>query len=585
MPAELPLVLSAVALAASALLFSAAGRNGLARFLGAVLVASGVAAPLVLGPLVEPSRAAGRALWHWSAVGGPTIEAAYRLDALTAVALALVVAYAGAALATAARAERRHVALNALVLAVGLVSIGLVVTDDLVAAIVVLATLAAVTVLALFAVAPVGATARAAAYLAIGLQAWILAALLFSRSGSATFLLSSVPPTAVTGAAILAGTGGALLFAGLYPVVAWSIDERDVPSDVGPLGSLVLMPAGIGATLLLVRLLDAGGVASPSVPLPAPDAEGRLAAVVLVLLAVALSLTLGRAVPARAIAVGAGTIVLVLALPFLEWAHVVLLAAILTTVYASVVSLALPDHWETVRNDLALVALWIAIATGSPLGTAGALVALLARAAGALASAVVIVPDRNYVAFVGGSAAFVAGAIVVGMGAAAAGDAVVATLGVGAAALLVVLELAQVARRYRVAAVPLGLDATSAIGALGLALLAAAAVVPLDDAVRPLTPAGPRLPTLQLPIVAVAAAVAVVIARVARPLLPRIEGAAARSERAMRVLDPAPVAVGVFRAAELATTSASAVFALFERRAGVWLAAAIIVGLLAWVVR
>lgn len=585
MPAELPLVPSAMALASSALLFFVPGRGRLAHGLATALVVVGASLPIVLDPLVDPARAAGRALWQWSAVGGPTVQASYLLDALSAVALALVVAFAGAAMATAARAERRHPALAALLLGIGLVTIALVVTDDLVAAIVVLAVLGALTVLALFAVAPAAATARAAGYLSIGLQAWVLAALLVSRSGSPTFLLGSVPQIAVTPGVVLAATLGALLFAGLYPAVAWTADEGEATRDPGPLGSLVLTPAGVGATFLLIRLLGASGLATTDIPLPEVGFEVRLAIAVLVLLGVALSLAASARIPARPIAVGVVAVVLVAALPYLSWADVVLIAAILTAAYAGVVSLALPDHWETVRGDLALVAIWIAIATGSPLGVAGGIVALFARAGAAVASSLWLVPHRDYVALVGGSAVFVAGVIVVGAGALTSADPAVAALAVAAAALLVLLELAQVGRRFRVADVPAGLDLASAIAAFGLALLATIMVVPLEAALRDHLPAPEAVSPAHIWAVAVGAALAVVLARTVRPLLPYFEIAAERSGPAMRALDPAPVGVGAFRAIEAAATRASAAFGLFERRAGVWLAAAVIVALLVWAAR
>src|SRR3989304_2228995 len=223
MPAELPLVPSAVALAISGLLFSLQRRGTWSHLLGTLLVVTGAALPGALQQRVDPEHPEGRALWEWSpgggpttqgpdrvdpparaAGGGPTIEASYRVDALAAVVDALVVAFAGAALATAARSERRHPALPALVLALGLVGVATVVTVDLVAAIVVLAVMSAFTVLALLAVAPAGATARAAAYLAVGLQAWVLAALLVSRHGSASFELGEIPAGALTLGATLA---------------------------------------------------------------------------------------------------------------------------------------------------------------------------------------------------------------------------------------------------------------------------------------------------------------------------------------------------------------------------------------------
>jgi hypothetical protein len=585
MPAELPLVPSAIALASSALLFFLPGRASLVHRAAIGLVVLGAFLPVTLGPLIDPTRAAGRALWQWSAVGGPTIQASYRLDALSEVALALTAMYAGAAMATASRAERRHPALASLILAVGLVTIALVVTDDLVAAIVVLAVLAALTILALFAVTPVAATARAAAYLSIGLQAWVVAALLMSRSGSPTFLLGAVPSVAVTAGVMLAATLGALLFAGLYPVVAWSADETEASRDVGPLGSLVLMPAGIGATFLLVRLLGASDLTTSAISLPALSFEVRLAFVVLVLLAVALALAASGRVPLRPIAVGVIAILLVAVLPSLGWAHVVLISAILTAGYAGVVSLALPDHWETVRSDLALVAIWIAVATGSPLAIAGGIVALFARAAAAFASSLWLVPHRDYVALVGGSAVYVAGVVVVGAGALTGTEPAVIALAVAGVALLVALELAQVGRRFRVADVPPDLDLASAIAAFGLALLATIVVVPLEADLRTHLPGPGAITSTHIAAIAVGAALAVVLARTVRPLLPYFEAAAERSGPVMRALDPAPVGVGAFRAVEAAATRASTAFGLFERRAGVWLATAVIVALLIWAVR
>lgn len=574
-----------MALAISALLFFLPRRGPAPHRLAMVFVVLGAALPVALDPLIDPARATGRALWQWSAVGGPSIQASYRLDGLSAVTLALTVAFTGAALATAGRAERRHPALAALVLAIGLVTIALVVTADLVAAIVVLAVLAALTVLALFAVAPASATARVAAYLSIGLQAWVLAALLVSRSGSPTFLLGEMPAAAVTAGVILAATLGALLYAGLYPAVAWNIDEGSAASDPGPLGSLVLMPAGIGATLLLIRLIGASDIPTSQIGLPDMGIELRLLAIVVVLFAVALRVAVGADLPRRPIAVGVVAIALIAAMPLLGWAHLVLISAILTAAYAGVVSLALPDRWEDVRSDLGLVALWIALATGSPLGIAGGLIALSARAAAALASSLWLVPHRDYVTLVGGSAVFVAGTIAVGAGALSAADPPTGALALAATAILVVLELAQVGRRFRVADVPRDLDAASGIAAFLLALLAAILVVPTEAAVRDQVHGPAAASPAHIAAIALAAALAVVLARTVRPLLPYFETAAERSGPAMRALDPVPIGVGAFRALEAAATRASAAFGVFERQAGVWVAAAVIVVLLIWAVR
>jgi hypothetical protein len=409
----------------------------------------------------------------------------------------------------------------------------------------------------------------------------VVAALLVSRHGSASFQITEIPSGAVTLGAMLAATLGALLFAGLYPVVAWSFDGNEVP-DPGPLGGLILMPVGIAGSLLLLRLVGTGGVEPTGIALPAMDAEIRLVLAVLVLGGVAVSAIRSRGVPARPLVVGAAALVLLGLYPLVTWAHLVLLGALLTIVYAAVTSLAVPDRWEAVRSDLALVVLWIGIASGSSLAVAGGLLALGARAVSALATAQWMVPHRDYVALVTGSAGYLAGVAAAIIGAATAPDTAVAVLAVLAAVLLVGLELAQVGRHYRIAEVPAGLDVTSGIAALMIAALGAAATLALEPAVR--GQLAPRIATDLVLLVTVAgtAAAVVILARTVRPLLPYLELVAERSRPAIQVLDPVPVGIGIFRTLELATVRANAAFALFESRAGVWLATSLIVALLVW---
>lgn len=585
MPAELPLIPSAVALAIGGLLIFLPARARRARGLGTAIVSLGAILPLALYPLVDPAHATGRALWEWSAVGGPTVRASYEVDPLAAVALALTVAFAGAALATAGRLPRRHPALAALVLGNGLVTIAVVVTDDLVAAIVALAVLAAITILALLAAAPPAATARAAGYLAVGLQAWVLAALLISRHGSAGFRLSEMALGTVSPSALAAAALGGLLFTGLYPVVAWSTREERAAADPGPIGSLVLMPAGIAVTLLLVRLLGASGLKATELPLPDPGPEARLGAIVLTLLAVAASVATSRSVPARTIVVGAAVIVFVAALPVLGLPYVLLPASLLTAAYAGVVSLALPDQWASVRADLALAAMWIGVATGAPLGVAGGAVALFACAASAIVDSLRVEPHHEYIALVGGSAVFVAGTVAVAEGVLTAADPAIAALGLAASATIILVELTQVARRSPPADVPLALTVSSAVAAVLLSIGASAVVVPLERTAGLVLPGPEALDGPRLASISVVAAFAVVLARVARPLLPRLEALAERSGPAMRALDPVPLGVGAFRAVEATAIRASAAFGLFEQRAGVWLATVLIVVLLVWAVR
>jgi len=550
------------------------------------VLALAAALPVALAPAVDPARAAGSALWRWSAVGGPAISASYELDPLGEVALALVVSFSAAALATAARAERRHVALPAILLGNGFVALAVVVTSDLVAAIVALSVLASLTVLALLAVAPLAATARAAAYLAFGLQAWILAALLVARSGAPDLLIEGLAQPALGPDVLLAAALGALLIAGLYPAVAWSFahERAGDESDPGRLGSLALMPVGIAATLLVLRLLAAADVPPAAIGLPDIPAEVRLAMVVLVALAAAVAAGRGpRIVPPLVFA--GGIIAAIAALPLLSLAQLVLAAVILTAAYAAVVSLAMPDHWETVRGGLALVLVWVGLATASPLAIAGGALALFARAVAALLDAQGLEPHRQYIALAAGSAAFVTGALATALGAAASADAGAAVLGAAAATLVVAIELAQVARRFRITEVPRDLDAASALVALLVAVLGALLLLPLEAAALERVRAPELLSPAALAGLVAGATAVVVLARTVRPLLPYLEAAAERSGPLMQALDPAPVAAGAFRALEGGATRAGAGFGALERRAGVWLAALLIVAVLFWSVR
>ena len=70
-------------------------------------------------------------------------------------------------------------------------------TEDLIAGTVVLGVLASITILATLAVAPLPATTRLAAYLAVGVQFFVLAALLVSRFGGASFRFDSIAPSSV----------------------------------------------------------------------------------------------------------------------------------------------------------------------------------------------------------------------------------------------------------------------------------------------------------------------------------------------------------------------------------------------------
>src|SRR4030088_1241248 len=121
-------------------------------------------APLLMYVALDPERARGHALWEWSAVGGPTIQASYRLDGLAAIGLAIGALYIAAALVATTRASARHQLLRPVILLNGLVFMTLVVTDDLIAAIVVLGALAALTSFIALLVSPAAAAAPTTGY-------------------------------------------------------------------------------------------------------------------------------------------------------------------------------------------------------------------------------------------------------------------------------------------------------------------------------------------------------------------------------------------------------------------------------------
>jgi hypothetical protein len=153
--AEIPLIVSAIGLATATLLLAVPrrllpGRDAIAL----AIVTLAAFAPVVLYPLREVSREEGRALWEWSAVGGPAVHASYRFDGLAALGLALAVAYCGAGLLASRLPGTQHQTLPSVVLATGFTFIALAVTDNLIAATVLLGLLAALTASATLLVAP-----------------------------------------------------------------------------------------------------------------------------------------------------------------------------------------------------------------------------------------------------------------------------------------------------------------------------------------------------------------------------------------------------------------------------------------------
>jgi hypothetical protein len=584
------LILFVVALSLAALAFAFVVPRTLRwriPFAAACCLFAGLA-PLLLYVALDPDRARGQTLWEWSAVGGPTIQASYRLDGLAAIGVGIGALYIAAALVATTRVSARHQLLRPVILLNGLVFITLAVTDDLIANIVVLGALAALTSFIAMLVSPAAAVARITGYLAGGVQGFVVAGLLVSRFGGASFRFDTISPDAVTPGVVVAASLGAALFAGLYPFVPWGYRSEEA-GERESLRGLLTMPAGFGATLVLSRILGVTRIDLATLGLPAIVSPALIAFVVA---ALALRFIMRRSRPGlrRRIAISVLVLVFIQAYPFLHWSHLILLATLLTIAYAAAVSLALPEQWAISRYDVVLAALWIALATGSPTALGGAMVVLAGGGLAAASDAFWMPPHRSYIALMASSTVIVAGALTLLVGALDAPDLLTAVLAVTAAAAVVGLELAHAGRRLSIATVPSDLDVSASIASfLTTVMVLLALSLPLLDAMsdafgRPNTRRLDDFVTL-VPAVAVVATLLVVAARTVRAFLPDLGTLTARLEAVVSAADPVPIAAASFRALAGSATAASGVFALFEERAGVWLALTLIATLLIWAVR
>ena len=587
--AELILFVVALALSALAFAFVMPRLTGRGRVPFAVACCALVSlAPLLMYVALDPEHARGNALWEWSAVGGPTIQASYRLDGLAAVGVAIGALYVAAALVATTRVSARHQLLRPVVLLNGLVFIILAVTDDLIADIVVLGALAATTSFIAVLVSPAAAVARITGYLAGGVQGFVVAALLVSRFGGASFRFDTISPDATTPGVILAASLGAALFAGLYPFVPWGYRSEE-SGERESLRGLLTTPAGLGATLVLCRLLGVTRIDLATVGLPAIISPG-LIAVVVALLALRFIVRRGKPRLRRRIVISALVLVFIQLYPFIHWSHVILAASLLTIVYTAAVSLALPEQWTISRYDVVIGALFIALATGSPIALAGAFVVLAGGGLAAVTDAFWMPPHRSYITAMASSTVVVAGALTIAIGAFDTSDLLTAVLAVIAAGAVVGLELAHAGRRLSIAAVPADLDVTASIVSfLSTIMVVLALTLPLLEAMsdamgRPNTRSLDDLVTL-VPVVAVVATLLVVVARAVRVLLPELTAFSTRLEAIVSAADPVPIASASFRALAGSATTVSGVFAAFEERAGVWLALTLIATLLVWALR
>jgi hypothetical protein len=486
------------------------------------------------------------------------------------------------------RVSARHQLLRPVILLNGLVFITLAVTDDLIADIVVLGALAATTSFIAVLVSPAAAVARITGYLAGGVQGFVVAALLISRFGGASFRFDTISPDATTPGVILAASLGAALFAGLYPFVPWGYRSEE-SGERESLRGLLTTPAGLGATLVLCRLLGVTRIDLATLGLPAIISPALIAVVVAVL---ALRFIIRRGKPRlrRRIMISALVLVVIQLYPFIHWSHVILVASLFTIVYTAAVSLALPEQWAISRYDVVIGALFIALATGSPIALAGAFVALAGGGLAAVTDAFWMPPHRSYITAMASSTVIVAGALTIAIGALGTSDLLTAVLAVIAAAAVVGLELAHAGRRLSIAAVPADLDVSASIVSfLGTIMVVLALALPLLDAMsgamgRPNTRSLDELVTL-VPVIAVVSTLLVVVARAVRVLLPELTAFSTRLEAIVSAADPVPIASSSFRALAGSATTVSGVFAAFEERAGVWLALTLIATLLVWALR
>jgi hypothetical protein len=587
--AEFALFAAAITLSLVALLVAPRRIAQAWRVPTALLVAAiGTVAPLLLYQLIDPSLSMGTALWEWSAAGGPTIQASYQFDGLASVAIAAGFGYVAAALLGNARSAASPRLLPSLALAIGFVFFTVVVAVDLVAAAVAIAVLAAVTAFAMLLVAPARSAMRIAAYFAIGIQGFVVAALLIARQGGASLAFAEISPAAISPGAVLAATAGAALFAGLYPFVPWRYQPAQAlaAAEREPLRGLLAMPAGVAASVVLLRVLGVTSLDLSTLGLPLFGLAPRLVLLGLVLVTFVVRARARGHASRRGIVTTILAAVVLAGWDDLHWSYIVLAAAALTVLYAAAVSLALPDQWEVARHDVTLATLWVAFAVGTPIALAAGLFILVSAAIAALLESVWMPPHRAYMATMATSVWTVTGIIGLGAGAGSAADLVTAVAAVLVIVLVLGLELAHAGRRLAQGEAPPGLDIAAAVTALvGTALVASLLSLPIPDALavlrRPLDPIDPVVALATV----VAATILVIAARMLRPLLPSFGALGDRLQRFVWAADPVPTGVAMFRALERAVTIASAGFAIFEQRAGVWLAAVLIVALLVWSTR
>ena len=562
-------------------------RGRLPRWITPAGIAVFAFGPLALISRTELGHTTGRALWEWSAVGGATVQASYHIDPLAVIAAAVIAVSTGVGVSSAARSAGAFPAAFLAILGMVLVAF-VAVTDAVIASMVAGAAAALAVAVALF-VAPQDVAARLGAFLALGLQAFIAAALLLARAGVASFELNDISPGAISPSVVVAVFVGAALFAGLYPFVPWRYESANVETTSNDaVRGLALFPIGVAATLFAWRFIGASGSRPDQMLLPSLPIEWQAALLALVIALAAIAVRAGptEARLRRTIG-GAIFVVAVSALPLLDIAYAMALLALLTVVYATVASAARVAEWGVARFDVRLAVLWAALASGSAPALAAALF-------GSVASSVALIVEPLEIAGVSGVAIATSarllnaiGPFLALAGVAFATDPIAEGLSAIVLAWAAVLELAHAVRETgtdrNLRAADRAFAALVAVAVVfAVALVAAVpATAAAVDVLGPLPAEASDLVLAALALLSVALAVVLVAlpGTIAMPFNARV---LSLFRRIVAASDPVPALALAYRAIEAWSERIGASFAVFEDRAGVWLATALIALALIW---
>jgi hypothetical protein len=585
-PSEAVFALTAFALAVSAMFLLGMRPTRLVSRLALGIASLGGLLPVALLGRLDEMDTSRRALWEWSAVGGPVMQAAYHADALAGVGATAAVLVCGAGAVIAAREERRLLA--ALLIMNGLAVLTLTTTTDLVFSVIVASVVASLTAAAAIVAGPAPAAARLTALLAFGVQAFVGVALVVNRFGINTFDLDQIPAAAISPGALVATAIGAALFCGLYPFVPWRY-ERQPPRQraLTTLRGALAFPAGVAGTVLTLRVLEATGAPVHALLLPQVDLEARAVAGAAVFAIGLITFWRGGKGAWPRLATAFILIGFLALYPLLRWAHLVALAAIFTVAYASLASTAIPEEWSVARFDARLGTLWAAIALGTPVALLGGFLATVASGVAFGLEAAPLPPRWISHARAAARTLVCAGPFIALVGLIGAPDPGLAAIAGAALAWAGAIELGHAIRAARDEGwLPFNERLFGALASYAAFLLLGIVAGPAlaRSAVALGHADGLAWPPYAAP--AMAAGVAVLAAAVTfLPDLVAIRlpgGAESALRRALATADPVPGAVLTYRLIEVASARIASAFAFIEERSGVWLAALLIAAALFW---